>query len=163
MRVAEILMLSTNLNYTRQLFRDIGSEVIDENEKVVFGVFAIDEQLQIHLYAFEWQSKSSEFIWDVVCRKSLGVIILFDWRDTESVQQMKEITNYFDAHFELPVVVASWLNGEGDALPTKLYRGGLPVTQKSRFVFFNMDNPAALRELLVDLININLESLVKEK
>ncbi len=162
MRVAEILILTTNLNLARQLFREIGSEVIDENEMVLFGFLTIDEQLQVHLYAFEWQTSSAAFIWDIVCRKSLGVIVLFDWQDPESVSRMKEITNHFDSRFELPMVIASRLNGEGGSLPAKLYRGGLPVTPKSRFVFFNTDNPAALRELVVDLINVNLELMVKE-
>ena len=59
-------------------------------------------------------------------------------------------------------MTASMLNGNVEDLPVQLYRGGLPVTKESRFTFFDAQTPASIRELIVGLININLETMSKD-
>ncbi len=158
MRNAEILVVATSMNLARDLLSNFCSEIKDDNEKVIFGFFPIDDQYQIQLYGFEWTEDAKSYLWERLCGKILGTIILFDWSNTTSLNQGKKILHHFESNFDFPIMAASILNGEYEGLPSKLYRGGLSVTKKSRFSFFNPDVPGSIRELFVGLININLES-----
>lgn len=162
MRSAEIVVLTTNIDLARGIFRKLCSEIIDDSEDVIFGFLPIDDQIQIQLYGFEWQKQSEDFSWQRIFRKTLGVIVLFDCNDSKSLSSMKKILHHFELNYRLPIITASKLNGEHEKLPFKLYRGGLPVTGESRFTFYHSNSVESIRELIVGLININLELMAQE-
>lgn len=162
MRNAEILVVATSMNIARDMLSNFCSEIKDDNQDIIFGFFPIDDQFQIQLYGLEWTEDSESYVWEQLCSKILGTIILFEWNNTKSLSQAKQILHHFESNFDFPIMAASILNGKYESLPSKLYRGGLSVTKKSRFSFFNPDVPESIRALLVGLININLESISME-
>lgn len=162
MRNAEILVVTTDLNLSRNVFRRICKEIIETNSKVIFGFLPIDDQFEIHLYAVEWDEQAVDYAWKSLAQKALGSLILFDWHNEKSMEKLQQILDYFGENFELPLMVASNLNGAHDKLPAKLYRGGLSITSAGRFSFYNAESPESMRELIVGLININLEVNAKD-
>ena len=162
MRNAEVLVVSTSQKILNETFQSICSEIINENKDVIFGFIPIDDQLQLNLYGFFWKENSTDYYWERICRKVLGAIVLFDWQNETSLSMLKEVLSFFEKRFEIPIMTASTLNGAITSLPIKLYRGGLPVSEGSRFTFFDLKAPSSVRELIVGLININLETMSKE-
>jgi hypothetical protein len=162
MRNAEVLVVSSNKTSLQNIFKTICEELYEDNEEMIFGFLAIDDQLQLNLYGIEWKENAETYFWEGICRKILGVIVIFDWQDEVSITKMKQILHHFEAKFEIPIMTASMLNGNVEELPVQLYRGGLPVTKESRFTFFDVKTPASIRELIVGLININLETMSKD-
>jgi hypothetical protein len=162
MRSTEILVLTTNIDFAKDVFGKICNEIIDDSKDVIFGFLPIDDQIQIQLYGFEWKEQSENYFWERIFQKALGVVVLFDWSDSKSFSSMKNILHHFEANYSLPIVTASKLNGEYEKLPFKLYRGGLPITGESRFTFYSSNSVESIRELIVGLININLELMAKD-
>ncbi|HDL19485.1 MAG TPA: hypothetical protein ENH29_10555 [Bacteroidetes bacterium] len=162
MRNAEILVVTTDSNLSLNLFRKICKEIIETNNKIIFGFLPIDDQFEIHLYAVEWEAQAGDYAWKSLARKALGSLVLFDWHDEKSMEKMQQILDYFGENFELPLMIAANLNSEHEKFPAKLYRGGLSVTSASRFSFYNAESPDSMRELIVGLININLEVIAKD-
>ena len=162
MRNAEVLVVSCNKNSLQNVFKTICEELFEDNEDMIFGFLPIDDQLQLNLYGIEWKNDAETYFWEGICRKILGIIVIFDWQDDSSVSKMKQILHFFETKFEIPIMTASMLNGNVEDLPVQLYRGGLPVTKESRFTFLDAQTPASIRELIVGLININLETMSKD-
>jgi hypothetical protein len=162
MRNAELLLVSSNKHSIQDILKTICKELFEDNDEMIFGFLPIDDQLQLNLYGIEWKENAETYFWEGICRKVLGIIVIFDWQDDFSVSSMKQILHFFETRFEIPIMTASTLNGSIEDLPVQLYRGGLPVTKDSRFTFYNLKTPASVRELIVGLININLETMSRE-
>ncbi len=159
MRIGEILVIAPTSMKIEEFLGKLSSLVEDFGKDVQFGLLPIDEQIVLHLYGVHWTRYAKNYPWELLTQKALGALILFDWELPETVKEAEDILEFFQNRIDLPVVVASVLKEGESALRVPVYRGGLPLTKNSRFTFFATDKPESLRQLVVDLININLEHL----
>ena len=158
MRIGEILVVSTGGTGVEDFLKKSSSVVEKFGRDVHLGLLPIDEQIVLHLYGVQWTRYAENYPWQLLVQKALGVLVLFDWDFPESVREAEKILEFFQTRFQLPVVIASVLK-EASAIRIQVYRGGLTLTKNSRFTLYTPEKPESLRQLVVDLININLEQL----
>ncbi len=159
MRIGEILVVGSTGVGIEDFLRKLSSLTEEFGKDVNFGLLPIDDQIVLHLYGVHWTRWAKSYPWELLVQKALGAFVLFDWEHPETVKEAEEILEFFQNRFDLPVVVASVLKSEAPGIRVQVYRGGLPLTKDSRFTFYSLDKPESLRQLVVDLININLEQM----
>jgi hypothetical protein len=159
MRIGEILVVGPTGVEMEKFLRNLSSLVEEFGKDVQFGLLPIEEQIVLHFYGIQWTRYAKNYPWELLTQKALGAFILLDWDFPETVAAAEEILEFFQAEFDLPVVVASVLKGNTPSLRAQVYRGGLPLTKNSRMTFYSLNQPDSMRQLIVDLININLEHL----
>ncbi|MCD6165218.1 hypothetical protein J7K19_00750 [bacterium] len=157
MRIGEVLVVGAKANDNSELIRRICPQIETTKTGICWGMLQLDDQMALQLYGINWEQSAKRFAWDLLCQKALGVIVVFDWEQMETFQEAAAILDYFNDQFAIPIVVAAKLEGNTSHIPEKAYRGGLTLSKLSRFTFYQPDNPQSIRQLIVDLININLE------
>ena len=79
MRIGEIAIVGPGILPKQQFIKAVCDEIVVENNELVFGRLQINEQLVIHLYGLEFTDTEIKPSLDLVSKKLLGYVFLFDW------------------------------------------------------------------------------------
>ncbi len=159
MRIGEVAIVSHNSHENEAFIRSICQKIEIENEKLSFSRFEVNDQLALYLYGIsnDYQSLSL----DLISRKTLGFIIIFDWEDKKVVELTKSVIDYFSRHFKAPIIiVANIKNIKDPPIPDSFFQhDGIPLSPNCRFTFGQVDDPESARNVMILLVNLLLEKL----
>ena len=160
MRIGEVLIVGPKTVKKEPLLQKLCDRVELQEKGIQVGWLSLDEEMLLQFYGIQWNRFSKSYAWDLILTKALGVIVLFDWDRPETIQTAEEIVQYFNGHFEIPILVASQIEKDSAShIVARAYRGGLPLTKSSKFTIYQPDDSDSIRQLIVDLVNINLEQM----
>lgn len=123
---------------------------------VSFGRLEIDDQLALHLYGITMDHQNRSFFWDIIARKMLGYILIFDWDDQAMLDAIKPVADNFSQNCEAPIIIVANIKDHTDPpIPDKIYKPeGIQLATNAIFTFAQVDDPECARQILVRLINI---------
>ncbi len=141
----------------------LGGEIEEHSPDFLLSTRDIDDDFTILIYGVVWGDFAGEIPWSVICQKLLGVVVVLDKGTQADPKELNKMLSLLEERFDMPMVIASRLApGSNGRVPQKAYRGGLSISENARFTFYQPDNPGSVRHLIVDLINIKLESIPQE-
>lgn len=153
MRIGEIAVLGPGLNNKYEFIKVICDEVVVKTDKLIFGRLQINEQLIIHLYGLNLDAQKVNPAWDLVSKKLLGYVVLFNWNNPDSYSDAKSIVDTLAARYKIPIVIAANLqNGKSD-IPPQLVNAELNLSPQAELMFCRLSDPASIKHVLVTLIN----------
>jgi signal recognition particle receptor subunit beta len=126
-----------------------------------FGHFEINDQLALYLYGISFDYEKNSISWDLISRKTLGFIIIFDWEDKQSFEATKAVVDYFSRNFNAPIIiVANIKNKQDPPIPDRFFQpDGIPLSSNSRFIFSQIDDPKSARSVMIVFVNMLIEKL----
>lgn len=71
-----------------------------------FGKVSLSGGLELYLFGTPGQERF-EFMWDIVAKGMLGVIMLVDCERPESFERSREMLDYFRARGDVPAIIAA--------------------------------------------------------
>ncbi len=161
MRIGEVSIVSHKSQENEAFIRSICRNTDIDNEKLCFGRFVVNDQLLIYLYGIsnDYQSQSL----DLISQKTLGFIIIFDWKDKKALEITKSEFDYFSRNFKAPIIiVANIKNKKESPIPESLFQlDGIFLSPNCRFTFGQVDDPESARNVMILLVNMLLEKLSK--
>lgn len=160
MRVGEILIVGPKSVNKEVFLKRLCDRVEIQEKGIQVGWLSLDNEMLLQCYGIHWTRFAKSYAWELLAAKALGVIVLFDWDRPETVQTAEEIVEYFQENFAIPILTASNIDEKStEKIAVQAYRGGLPLDKNSRFTLYQLDQSDSIRQLIVDLININLEQM----
>jgi len=159
MRIGEIAVVGPRGVGKKQFLESVCDHVELSDEDVSFGRIAVNEQLVVHFYAIRVGRDTSPFALDLVAKKILGYIALFDWYRGESFEEMKSVLDVLTSRYEIPVVVAANLGKGPDPVPPRVLNGDLSIAPDSRFTFCRVGDPGSVRRVVRTLLNLVIDKV----
>jgi len=160
MRVGEILIVGPKSVKKEVFLKRLCDRVEIQEKGIQVGWLSLDNEMLLQCYGIHWNRFAKSYAWELLAAKALGVIVLFDWDRPETVQTAEEIVEYFQENFAIPILTASNIDENStEKIAVRAYRGGLPLDKNSRFTLYQLDQSDSIRQLIVDLVNINLEQM----
>lgn len=153
MRIGEIAIVSPGLETNRQFIKAVCDEVVLETENLVLGRLQINNQLALHLYGLKLSQNQLNTSWDLVSKKLLGYVVLFNWNQADSFSAIKPFVDALTARYSIPLIVAATLNNGQSAIPEQLINVEFNLAKQSQFTFCKLSEPASIKNVLVALIN----------
>ena len=89
MRIGEVAIISYKSHEKENFIRSICQKIDIKDETLSFGRFEINDQLALYLYGINFDYRKNSISWDLVSRKTLGFIIIFDWEDKKAFEATK--------------------------------------------------------------------------
>lgn len=158
MRIGEIAIVGPGLESNRKFVKAVCDEVILETEQLIFGRLRINEQLVLHLYGLRLLSNQLNPSWDLLSKKLLGYVVLFNWNHSESLAAVKPFVDELSDRYRIPMVVAAAVQNTNDALPERLLNVEFDLAKNSQFTFCKLTEPASVKNVLAALVNQVIES-----
>jgi hypothetical protein len=159
MRIGEIAIVGPDSEEKRLFIQAICQKLDLETENITFGRLPINDQLVLHLYGISIQPNSQPFGWDLIAKKVLGYIVLFPWRNPESLEKVKPLLDHLTSRYDAPLVVAAHVPNGSQPVPSQLYEGGIPLTISGKFMFCDVSKPASARKILLALTDSIIDKL----
>jgi len=154
-RIGEVLLIGPKGAGKADFIRALCEDVELNDRTMHLGRLSISDQLVLHFYGIHAGKNIPSFPWDLLAQKMLGCIVLFHWYSPESFEEAKYLIDFFTSRYQVPMVVAANVSGSDDfSVPERIYKGGIDITPEGKFTFCNTDDPASVRETVVNLIDI---------
>ncbi len=153
MRIGEIAVVGPDSAVKSSFIRSGCDEIVVQNQHLIFGRLRINSQLMLHLYGLDYHDEQNNPSWDLVAKKLLGYIILFDWSNPVSFAAIESAVDALPARYRLPVVVAASLDNNPESLPSVLMNADLNVSRSSEFTFCNTAEPESVKRVLATLVD----------
>lgn len=153
MRIGEIAVVGPGFHNKVEFIKMVCDEVVVKTDKLIFGRLQINEQLLIHLYGLDLSDNRINPAWDLVSKKLLGYVVLFNWNNPDSYSTAKSTIDTLSSRYKVPIVIAANLrNGESE-IPPQLINIDLNLAEHAELTFCRLTDPASIRNVLVILIN----------
>ena len=159
MRIGEIAIVGPNRLSVDKFVRAVSNEVEIQNDSLTFGRFDVNNQLLLHLYGLQYSSKNLKPAWDLVSRKLLGYVYVFDWHVSGAYSQFSEAIDTLTERYRLPFVIAAATHGNSNGISRGLAGLDLTLADQTKITFCQLDDPESVRNVLLILLNILLERM----
>ncbi len=153
MRIGEIAIVGPGFLPKQQFIKAVCDEIVVENNELVFGRLQINEQLVIHLYGLEFTDTEIEPALDLVSKKLLGYVFLFNWGRQDSYSEVVSTIDSLTSRYNLPLVIAANLQNGSTEIPSQMLNVDFDISSEGQFTFFKLSDPESVRNVLVMLIN----------
>lgn len=153
MRISEIAIFSPGLETNRRFVKAVCDEVVLETESMVFGRLQINNQLVLHLYGLKLADGQPNPSWDLVSKKLLGYVVLFNWNQAESLAAIKPLVDALSARYDVPMVVAATLQNGQHAIPEQIINVDFGLAKQNEFTFCKLSDAASIKKVLISLID----------
>jgi len=153
MRIGEIAIVGPGIRAKQQFIKTVCDEIVVENNDLVFGRLQINEQLVIHLYGLEFTDTEIEPALDLVSKKLLGYVFLFNWGRQDSYSEVVSTIDSLTSRYNSPLVIAANLQNGSSEIPSQMLNVDFDISSEGQFTFFRLSDPESVRNVLVMLIN----------
>jgi hypothetical protein len=159
LRIGEVAIISYNPDENEAFIRSICKKIDIKDQRLSFGHFDVNDQLALYLYGISADQKSLSF--DLISRKTLGFIIIFNWEDKKALEITKPIIDYFSRNYSAPIIIVANIKDKKDPpIPDRFFEfEGILLSPNSRFTFGQIDDPGSARNVMILLINMLIEKL----
>ena len=89
-----------------------------------FGKITIDDEHELYLFGTPGQSRF-DFMWDILGKGALGIIVLVDSTNPQTFHEARQIINYFESRYPVPMVVGANKQDLPDAWPPEMIKAAL--------------------------------------
>lgn len=157
MRIGEIAVLGTHADDRKKFIAAICTQLEMTTPHFAFGRLPINEQLMLHFYGLAVQPEDQTSSLDLLSRRMLGYIVLLPWQDEPAFSQIRPCIDYLTTRHEAALVVAAHAP-QAQLLPSPFVtQEGMAVNNDGKLTFFEEDNPASAKRVLLSLIDLLIE------
>ena len=161
MKIGEIAVITSHNKISDDFIKSICKKIDIKNGIVSFGRFDANDQLGLHLYGISLDKEGESLSWDIISRKMLGYIVIFNWEDQISLETIKPILDQLSNNLPTPVVIAANVKDVNNPpIPAIFFLpDGIPISAHYRFSFLQADRPQSARRIMVLLVDMLLKKL----
>jgi hypothetical protein len=157
MRIGEIAIVSPELETNRRFIKAVCDEVVLETERLIFGRLQINNQLALHLYGLKLTGNQPNPSWDLVSKKLLGYVVLFNWNQSDSFSAVKPFIDELSNRYQIPLVVTAALHTDQGTVPTHFHNVDFNLARQTQFTFCKLSEPSSMKSVLVSLVDQVIE------
>lgn len=164
MKIGEVAVISHDQQSRDNFIQAICKHIDIRNESISFGRFDVNDQLALHLYGINIDKENSDLSWDLISRKMLGYVFIFNWDDQISLETIKPVIDNFTNSIKAPfVIIANTKDSQNAPIPNAFYKDkGLILAKNCRFTFSQLNDTRKVRDVLLLLVDMLLEQVYPE-
>jgi hypothetical protein len=155
-KAAEIVVVGPKGTQLPAVLHALCHDARETDSGLMIAFLPVTSELTLYLYGV---SDIERFAWDLVGRKMLGYVVIFDWFNPDTFHECCRFIDLASANFSAPFIVAADHGMQPLPVPENALRPDIALSPLSRFVFFQSHKPASVRKVLVTLMDVLLEKL----
>ena len=161
MRIGEIAIVGPDRLIIDTFIRTVSDEIEIQNDTLTFARFRVNEQLLLHLYGLEYADENLKPAWDLMSKKLMGYVFVFNWTAADSISDLRPAIDALTARYKIPFVAAAATGSEDSGIPEKLIDLNMHLSGQARFTFYNPGDQSSVRNVLLILVNALLDRITQ--
>lgn len=159
MRIGEVVVLGTSTTLNEKFVSAVCENLEYQTPTLCYSQLEVNEQLTLHFYGVKAAVPVPNIAWDLLSPKILGYLLLFDWNAPESLQPVQMLVDFFETHFDGPVILAGNIGTHAWPLPERLFRAGITLNARERLLFYRSGEVTSCKKVLVTLLDLLIDKV----
>jgi signal recognition particle receptor subunit beta len=159
MRIGEIAVVSPHAAAKDRFIQAACPGVELNGTDIAVGRLPIDDDLVLHLYGITATGDSESYSWDLLFKKMLGYVMVFDWYAEDGLSNVTALLDLLTSRYDAPLVIAADIHDREPPVSAAFLNGGIPLSKEASFVFCRGSDQKSVRRVLATLINTVLARL----
>lgn len=159
MRIAEIAILSPSAATQDRFIRTVCPEVDRSGQDITIGRLPINDDLMLYLYGITLSDEGGSYSWDLLFKKMLGYVMVFDWFDEKELAGVTQALDDLTARYEAPLVIAADVVDQDPPASPDVINGGITLSSEAAFLFCRGTDPRSVSTVLAALVNTALAKM----
>ena len=158
-RTGEIVVISSYDTENNNFIKAVCPEIHQTNQNIMYGRLDISETLCLLLYGIGFASNKSNFAWELIARKILGYIVLFDWYEGKSFSETKEILDFLTNQLNAPILVVGELKKNQTGFQQNVYTPSISLSNQVKFTMCHSSNVSSVNKVLISFLDTLIERM----
>ncbi len=154
--IGEIVVLGPSFALQKRFLTHLCNEVILIKDDAAFGRRRISDELQLFFYALGEKEQYGGFAWDIVGRKILGWVVLFNWFDGNAFLETQRLTDSLVNRLDSLGVIAGDIAEAYLPVPQPLQEYGFSLSPRLHFALWN----SAVKSAASNIMRILIDSAI---
>jgi hypothetical protein len=153
-RIGEILVIGSSNSSHDSFLYSICPRVMKSDQDIIFGQLQIEQDLSLFLYGISSNGGQNKVAWDLIARKMLGYIIVFDWFDHASYDIARKNIDFIGQRFEAPLIIAADIKDKPLPVKKAIIDPYISFSGREKFTFCNSASVTSIKSVFASLIDI---------
>lgn len=153
-KIGEILIIGSSNSSHDSFLYSTCPRVMKSDQDIIFGELKIEQDLSLFLYGVSSNGGHDKIAWDIIARKMLGYIIVFDWFDKTSFEIAKKNIDYLGQRFEAPLVIAADIKEKPLPVKKTIVDPCISFSGKEKFTFCNSKSVSSIKSVFATLVDV---------
>lgn len=159
MRIGEVVVFGASNHDTEKFIGSICERVQEKDNSICFGNLQVNEQLILYLYGIRIDNQIDHIAWDILFKKILGYVLIFDWYKPEALEQIIRLLDLVGEGPNAPLVLIGDVKAHPLPLPAPFFQDGISLNLNEKLVFGRTDNKVNCKKALITLLDIIIDKL----
>jgi len=153
-KIGEILVIGSSNSSQSSFLYYTCPKVMKSDQDIMFGQLEIEQNLHLFLYGISSNGGQNNIAWDLIARKMLGYIIVFNWFDEKSYELAKKNVDFLSIRFDAPLIIAADIMDKSLPIKKTIINPFISLSNKDKFTFFNSASAGSVKSVLSSLIDV---------
>ncbi len=153
-KIGEILVIGSSNSSHDSFLYSTCPRVMKSDQDIIFGELKIEPELSLFLYGVSSNGAYNKIAWDIIARKMLGYIIVFDWFDEASCDIAQKNIDFLGHRFEAPLIIAADIKEKPLPIKKTIVDPYISFSGKEKFTFCNSKSVASIKSVFASLIDV---------
>jgi len=153
-KIGEILVIGSSNSSQSSFLYYTCPKVMKSDQDIMFGQLEIEQNLHLFLYGISSNGAKNNIAWDLIDRKMLGYIIVFNWFDEKSYELAKKNIDFLHIRFDAPLIIAADIIDKSLPIKKTIINPFISLSNKDKFTFFNSTSAGSVKSVLSSLIDV---------
>ena len=158
-KIGEIAIVGPSDSAQVPFIHALCKNVTTSYKDIIVGRLEFAREVSLLIYGLRLTSDITDFSWDLLARKLLGFVILFDWYDEQSFEKAKIFLDLLSQQFDASIMIAADVRERPYPSNKKIFQEGISLDVQRKLTFCSSNDPKSVKKVLIALINSVISQL----
>ncbi|MBN1541468.1 hypothetical protein JW992_04940 [candidate division KSB1 bacterium] len=157
-RIGEILVVGPSNSANLAFIEALCPNIEKGNSDFIWGQMQASSDLELFFYGLCPAVSYREFAWDLVAPKLLGIVVLFDWYETQA-KDIQDLVDFLIHKTAAPIICAADACHKPLPFREAVYRPPIALSRRCKFTFCQSSRATFVRRTVISLLDMLLNEL----
>ncbi|OGC06792.1 hypothetical protein A2V82_08545 [candidate division KSB1 bacterium RBG_16_48_16] len=158
-KIGEIIIVSPSNDDNRKFIQAICRQAVSVDHAVTYGEMEINENLSLYFYGIGYKRSQYNFAWELVAKKVLGYVVLFNWFDDVLFPETKEMIDFLALRVEAPIIIAGDVQDHPFPVGQRIFQPGITFSRQTKFMLCRLSERTSVKKIVISLLDALIDQM----
>jgi signal recognition particle receptor subunit beta len=159
-KIGEIIVVSPSDDDSRKFIQAVCRQAFTVNHAVTYGEMEINKNLSLYFYGIGYKRSKYNFAWELVAKKVLGYVILFNWYDDVLFAETKEMVHFLTLRVEAPIIIAGDVQDHPFPVGQRIFQPSITLSRQTKFMLCRLSERTSVKKIIISLLDSLIDQMV---
>jgi signal recognition particle receptor subunit beta len=158
-KIGEIIVVSPSNEDNRKFIQALCRRASTVNHAVTYGEMEINENLSLYFYGIGYKRSKYNFAWELVAKKVLGYVVLFNWYDDAHFPETKEVVDFLTLQIDAPIIIAGDVQDHPFPVGQRIFQPSITLSRQTKFMLCRLSERTSVKKIVLSLLDALIDQM----